>query len=131
MGIQDSGLFPFLCENVSVETPLGAGCPFLRHQQIWEVRRHPRTNVRPGRSCVSEVRDRVRCVSDRKHARSARPPVLVSDVRRRVEGGFEHGSAETGESTNPPSIDAYLAERHSVVLPVSQLVQTADVGYVR
>ena len=28
---------------------------------------------------MSEVRDRVRCVSDRKHARSARPPVLVSD----------------------------------------------------
>ena len=27
---------------------------------------------------MSEVRDRVRCVSDRKHARSARPPVLVS-----------------------------------------------------
>jgi hypothetical protein len=28
---------------------------------------HPRTNVRPGRGCVGEVRDRVRCVSDRKH----------------------------------------------------------------
>ena len=77
---------------------------------------------------MSEVRDRVRCVSDRKHARSARPPVLVSDVRRRVEGGFEHGSAETGESTNPPCIDGAT---FSVVLPVSQIVQAADVGYAR